>query len=138
MPFFFFYSFICSFIFVCAGSSLLLGLFLSCSVHTHHRRVFSHCEVWSLGHRHRNHDTSGQLLCGKWESSQTRGQNYVSCIGRQVLDHQHHPVSNYTPRKKKGDIISKKVNNQYSGETSEIKINPQVYFVSFFTISLLF
>ena len=41
-------------------------------------------------------------------------------------------------QEKKGDIISKKVKNHYFGETSEIKINAQVYFVSFFTISLLF
>ena len=39
---------------------------------------------------------------------------------------------------KKGDITSKKVKNHYFGGTSEIKINAQVYFVSFFTISLLF
>ena len=54
------------FIFGCAGSLSLLGLFCSCSVWASHCSGFSCCSSWVLEHRLNSGGTQGQLLLGMW------------------------------------------------------------------------
>ena len=107
--FFFFNCFIYLFIFGCAGSSLLLGIFstcdkrellFSCSVCASHCGSFSCCRVWALGH---TGFSRLQFLASRaqaqwsWytgfvalqhvESSLTRDWTLVSCFDRQILNH---------------------------------------------------
>ena len=106
---FFFNCFIYLFIFGCAGSSLLLGIFSSCDkrellfsciVWASHCGSFSCCRVWALGH---TGFSRLQFLASRaqaqwsWytgfvalqhvESSLTRDWTLVSCFGRQILNH---------------------------------------------------
>ena len=100
--------FVFNFSFVCAGASLVKGLFSSCGERGYSLVVclgfsswffsccgpqalglvdFSICISWAIEHRLRS--------CGAWGlvdpqhvgSSQTRDWTYVSCIGRWILYH---------------------------------------------------
>ena len=104
--FFFFYIYI---YFGCARSSLLRGLFSSCSewgllsscgAQASSCSGFSCCGARALGHlgsgscnsralEHRLNSCGAwtQLLCGMWAPPWSRDQTRVSCIGRQILHH---------------------------------------------------
>ena len=97
------------FIFGCAGSSLLLGVFSccdeqgllsSCSAGASHCGGFSCCRVQALGHmgfsRLQFLASRAQVQCSWYtgfvapqhmESSLTRDWTLVSCFGRQILNH---------------------------------------------------
>ena len=71
--------------FSCAGSSLLHRFFSSCGEQTAHCSGFSCCGTWVLGYTDSVVVAHG--VPGHVESSQTRDQTCVSCIGRWILYH---------------------------------------------------
>ena len=85
------------FIFGCAGSSLLCGLFSSCSeqellsscsVWASHCGVFSCCRAWALGGvGFSSCSTWTQFLHSMWGSPGTRDRTSVPSIVRQILNH---------------------------------------------------
>ena len=102
--FFFIILFMYSFIFGCAGSLLLCGLFSSCSkqglvsscgLQTSHCSGFSCCGAQALGRTNFSSCGTGAqelwptALDALWHvgSSQIRDQTHDSCIGRRILYH---------------------------------------------------
>ena len=85
------------FIFGCAASSLLCGLFSSCSeqellsscsVWASHCGVFSCCRAWALGGvGFSSCSTWTQFLHSMWGSSGTRDRTSVPSIVRKILNH---------------------------------------------------
>ena len=77
----------------CLGFSLVVvtrGLFSSCSVWASNFSGFSCCRAQTLGHVDFSSCSSHALehrLNNCVGSSRIRGQNYISCIGRQILYH---------------------------------------------------
>ena len=76
------------FIFGCAGSSLLHGLFFSCG----EWGLFSSCSGWAqqlrlLGSRAEVQQLWHLVVLWHVGSSRTRDRTWVSCIGRRTLYH---------------------------------------------------